>query len=83
MKEFFKAISSKIVSFFTKPHKQGSGQTYINNSRNSIKNSPNATIDNSVQFGANIQVSKDPPKDQKEGDLWLKILDNDNKGSGK
>ena len=77
-----KGLLSKICNFIKnlfskKPQKYG--QEYIDHTVNKITNSPNATINHNVQFGANIQVSKERPTDQKPGDFWYETIE-DEKG---
>lgn len=80
--EILKNIASKISNFikniFSK-RPQKHGQEYTDHTVNTITNSPNATINHNVQFGANIQVSKEQPTDQKPGDFWYKTIE-DEKG---
>lgn len=80
--EILKDIASKFSNlvkniFSKKPQNQG--QEYINKSINRITNSPNATINQNVQFGTNIHCSKEQPTNMNAGDYWFQIME-DEKG---
>lgn len=80
--EILKNIASKISNFIKnifskKPQKHG--QEYADHTVNTITNSPNATINHNVQFGANIHCSKEQPTNMNAGDFWFQIME-DEKG---
>ena len=78
IKDFLIKTCNFIKNLFSKKT-QKYGQEYTDHTVNTITNSPNATINHNVQFGANIQVSKEQPTDQKPGDFWYKTIE-DEKG---
>ena len=69
--EWIKRLLSKLFN-------QGgniASQNSTNKVTNKMVNSPYTTINQSIQNGVNIVTSKEQPSNQKEGDFWLKILD--------